>query len=295
MNGCLAYAKIKKLYQWKTEADLIHKVKWVAGEGNGSVGLISIARYGYGIDVPRGFYSVVSESVVRELGLLPHQDSLTAVGEVEKCDGLRPTVGDRKTKTVKPDFQEGNIYWHEEKQKKFRIFKIFKSVKKCEGYVAGDPFKVKIALSELSPLPDDSAPVPSPVTELIPVVELPDEVDSPVEQDNSLTASSDEVDLPVEQDNSLTASSDEVDLPVEQGNSLTGINIYKARGSAKGENRYYRYSCKIGKRTKHYHIPGGNIHSVASRSRAEEVAKAVASGLPPADVVKIIESWKGAS
>lgn len=54
------------------------------------------------------------------------------------------------------EFEVGGIYWHEGRQLKAKIIKIYKSVGKADVYWAGDIFKEKIYLSELSPLPEQS-------------------------------------------------------------------------------------------------------------------------------------------
>ncbi|MEA5579540.1 hypothetical protein [Anabaena sp. UHCC 0451] len=55
---------------------------------------------------------------------------------------------------MKLEFIEDGIYWHEGRQLKAKIIKIYKSVQKADVYYAGDIFKERIYLSELSSLPE---------------------------------------------------------------------------------------------------------------------------------------------
>jgi hypothetical protein len=74
--------------------------------------------------------------------------------------------------------------------------------------------------------------------------------------------------------------------------SLTAVNIYKARGTARGERKYFRYSYKEGRKTKHLHIGGGNIHSVVARSRAQLVRDAIAQHLSPQEIKQLIRQFR---
>jgi hypothetical protein len=74
--------------------------------------------------------------------------------------------------------------------------------------------------------------------------------------------------------------------------SLTAINIYKAKGTARGDRKYFRYSYKEGGKTKHLHIGGGNIHSVVARYRAQLVRDAIARGESPQEIKQLIRQFK---
>jgi hypothetical protein len=74
--------------------------------------------------------------------------------------------------------------------------------------------------------------------------------------------------------------------------SLTAVNIYKARGTARGDRKYFRYSYKEGGKTKHLHIGGGNIHSVVARYRAQLARDAIARGESPQEIKQLIRQFK---
>ena len=61
--------------------------------------------------------------------------------------------------------------------------------------------------------------------------------------------------------------------------SVTAINIYKAKGTARGDRKYFRYSYKEIGKVKHVHIGGGNIHSVVAQSRMQVVKDALAASV----------------
>jgi hypothetical protein len=99
---------------------------------------------------------------------------------VEYADGDRnfPELDDDvvlEELTSKPvlfDFKEGEICWHEGRQLKAKIIKIYKSVKKADVCYAGDIFQEKIYLSDLSPLPEQ----PLVIRESCAPVKLPEKV-----------------------------------------------------------------------------------------------------------------------
>jgi hypothetical protein len=57
------------------------------------------------------------------------------------------------------DFMENGIYWHEGRQLKAKIIKIYKSVRKADVYWQGNTLKERIYLSELSTLPEQDKQV----------------------------------------------------------------------------------------------------------------------------------------
>lgn len=71
------------------------------------------------------------------------------------------------------------------------------------------------------------------------------------------------------------------------------ITIYKAGG--KGRDRasspqYYRLSWKEGTRTRHRHIPGGNIKSARAQQRAAKIQQLLSVGYHPAQCARWISS-----
>ncbi|WP_038298060.1 hypothetical protein [[Scytonema hofmanni] UTEX B 1581] len=77
-----------------------------------------------------------------------------------------------------------------------------------------------------------------------------------------------------------------------KNDSLTAINIYKAKGTARGDRKYFRYSYKEAGRTKHLHIGGGNIHSVVARYRVQLVRDALARGQSPNEIKQLIRQLR---
>jgi len=74
--------------------------------------------------------------------------------------------------------------------------------------------------------------------------------------------------------------------------SLTAINIYKAKGTARGDRKYFRYSYKEAGKVKHLHIGGGNIHSVVARSRMQLVRDALARGQSSNQIKQLIRQLR---
>ncbi|MBN3893645.1 MAG: hypothetical protein HWQ43_32545 [Nostoc sp. JL31] len=62
--------------------------------------------------------------------------------------------------------------------------------------------------------------------------------------------------------------------------------------SNRKDNDYYRYCWKTGRKIKHRHITGGNVRSQLAQSRRQEVEIAIASGLAPVEIEKLIRSWR---
>jgi len=80
---------------------------------------------------------------------------------------------------------------------------------------------------------------------------------------------------------------------VTSGNdSLTAINIYKAKGTARGDRKYFRYSYKEAGKVKHLHIGGGNIHSVIAQSRMQLVKDALVRGQSPNEIKQLIRQLR---
>ncbi|MEH2143286.1 hypothetical protein [Nostoc sp.] len=54
------------------------------------------------------------------------------------------------------------------------------------------------------------------------------------------------------------------------------------------DNHYYRYCWKTGRKIKHRHITRGNVRSQLAQHRKQEVEIAIASGLKPVEIEKLI-------
>ena len=70
------------------------------------------------------------------------------------------------------------------------------------------------------------------------------------------------------------------------------VTPYLARGTARGDNSYFRFSyrCRLGK-THHVHIPGGNVRHPDARDHARQVEAAAAAGKSTAEILALIGSW----
>ncbi len=77
-----------------------------------------------------------------------------------------------------------------------------------------------------------------------------------------------------------------------KNDSLTAINIYKAKGTARGDRKYFRYSYKEAGKVKHLHIGGGNIHSVVAQSRIQLVRDAILKGQSPNEIKQLIRQFR---
>lgn len=62
--------------------------------------------------------------------------------------------------------------------------------------------------------------------------------------------------------------------------------------SNRKDNHYYRYCWKTGRKIKHRHIAGGNVRSQLSQRRKSQVEIAIASGVAPVEIEKLIRSWR---
>lgn len=58
------------------------------------------------------------------------------------------------------------------------------------------------------------------------------------------------------------------------------------------EHYYYRYLWMEGRKLHHVHIPGGNWRSPISLARKAEIESAIADGQSPADIEKLIHTWR---
>jgi hypothetical protein len=90
----------------------------------------------------------------------------------------------------------------------------------------------------------------------------------------------------------IEVESESLDFPTTNDSLSTGcIGIYSPKGTARESVGYYRFSWRDGKRMRHRHIPGGNIHSPTARSHREEVECAIAGGQSPREILLVISSW----
>ncbi|MBE9202113.1 MULTISPECIES: hypothetical protein [unclassified Nodularia (in: cyanobacteria)] len=148
-------------------------------------------------------------------------------------------------------FEEGGIYWHSSRNRKFKITKLFSTVSKAQGYFAGEIIKEKITLSELSPLQEPTCETPTS-EEIEPVnCENPQPVQTLPEQ------------------------------PVNQW-----IETYYVTRSG-SKYWYYRY-CYYQGRIKHIHIPGGNTTNNKCLEIKERVEKAIALRKSPQEIQNLI-------
>ncbi|MBE9202120.1 MULTISPECIES: hypothetical protein [unclassified Nodularia (in: cyanobacteria)] len=175
-------------------------------------------------------------------------------------------------------FEEGGIYWHSSRNRKFKITKLFSTVSKAQGYFAGEIIKEKITLSELSPLPDEPilcAGITSPQQEVEPcLVNL--EIPQPAETTQPAET------LP-EQVNSILQEST-VNQWVE--------SYYVTRSGSK--YWYYRY-CYYQGRIKHIHIPGGNTTNNKCLEMKARVEAAIALRKSPSEIKNFIKGGFGMS
>jgi hypothetical protein len=169
-----------------------------------------------------------------------------------------------------------------------------------------------LPITQASPCIDDSLTFEhNPVSESLVSDLLSDDIefDSPTKNDSltfehnpvseslvsDLLSDDIEFDSPTKND-SLTfehnpVSESLVSDATSRNDSLTAINIYKPKGKARGEKKYFRYSYKEGGKTKHMHIGGGNIYSVVAQSRAQLVRDAIADGESPQEIKQLIRQF----
>jgi hypothetical protein len=119
--------------------------------------------------------------------------------------------------------------------------------------------------------------------------------DSLTREDNSVTESlvsdvTSKNDSLTREDNSVTESL--ISDVTSENDSLTAINIYEAKGTARGYRKYFRYSYKEAGKVKHLHIGGGNIHSVVAQSRMQLVRDALARGQSRNEIIALIRQLK---
>ncbi|MFN6515695.1 MAG: hypothetical protein RMY29_014535 [Nostoc sp. CreGUA01] len=62
--------------------------------------------------------------------------------------------------------------------------------------------------------------------------------------------------------------------------------------SKRKDNHYYRYCSKAGRKIKHRHISGGNVRSALAQQRKAAVENAISQGQSPAEIEKLIRSWR---
>lgn len=66
---------------------------------------------------------------------------------------------------------------------------------------------------------------------------------------------------------------------------------YRPAGTARTTNQYFRYSCRVNGKVRHFHISGGPITSPLAIARWAEIQSAKARKVPSSEIVKMIESW----
>ncbi|BAY16896.1 hypothetical protein NIES21_27300 [Anabaenopsis circularis NIES-21] len=68
--------------------------------------------------------------------------------------------------------------------------------------------------------------------------------------------------------------------------------VEKYSPSKRPDNHYYRYCYKVARKIQHRHIPGGNVRSSIALARKQAIEEAIADGKSPADIEKLIRSWR---
>ena len=74
--------------------------------------------------------------------------------------------------------------------------------------------------------------------------------------------------------------------------SEAAISCYKPRGEARGGFQYFRFSYREGKRMRHVHIPGGNIHSQNAVAHRNIVRAMIKCGDSVEEILEQIEEWR---
>jgi hypothetical protein len=71
--------------------------------------------------------------------------------------------------------------------------------------------------------------------------------------------------------------------------SSRAISTYRPRGTARS-GEYFRFSYRDGSRMRHIHIRGGNTNSPIAQAKVQEVRSLLASGIPPAEIARMLKS-----
>ena len=68
--------------------------------------------------------------------------------------------------------------------------------------------------------------------------------------------------------------------------------VEKYSPSKRKGHHYYRYCYKVKGKIQHRHISGGNVRSPIALARKQAIEEAIADGKSPADIEKLIRSWR---
>ena len=81
---------------------------------------------------------------------------------------------------------------------------------------------------------------------------------------------------------------------LKRDKSLGGLGSVNEYYVGKTNNFYYRYSYRVGKRTRHKHIPGGNIYSNLAIRRRDQVQQAINRDASTPEILEMIDCFKKA-
>ncbi len=73
--------------------------------------------------------------------------------------------------------------------------------------------------------------------------------------------------------------------------SELAVTEYQPRGKAGGNNKYYRFSYREGKRVKHIHIKGGNTCNPIAIKHKDLVKAWIREDIPLEKIIKWIKEW----
>ncbi|MGK7885166.1 MAG: hypothetical protein AB4057_11150 [Crocosphaera sp.] len=73
--------------------------------------------------------------------------------------------------------------------------------------------------------------------------------------------------------------------------SELAVTEYQPRGTSGGENKYYRFSYREGRRVKHIHIKGGNITNPLAIKRRDLVKAWIREDIELEKIIKWIKEW----
>lgn len=75
-----------------------------------------------------------------------------------------------------------------------------------------------------------------------------------------------------------------------QQHSYHWVEKYYVKKNGNKEHLYYRYAWREGKKTRHKHIPGGDVSSELAQKNSALVKKAIAQGSTVDEILQLIES-----
>ena len=66
------------------------------------------------------------------------------------------------------------------------------------------------------------------------------------------------------------------------------VNEYQ---KSKSQKKYFRLSWREGKKTKHLHIPGGNVNAILAQYRARKLRELIARGAKLEEVIAAVQTY----